>query len=152
MTSPRTRPLALCIFHHDGKILVNEAHDPVTGKPFFRPIGGGIEFGETSAQAVIREVDEELGLSVTDVRLLGTLESLFTYAGKPGHEIVQVYDAKFVDASVYERPHLNAQESDGAAFIARWLQLDSITGDTPLVPAGLYELLKKVALLDRFGH
>jgi hypothetical protein len=61
---------------------------------------------------------------------------------------VQVYDAKFVDASVYERPHLNAQESDGAAFMARWLQLDSITGDTPLVPAGLYELLKKVALLD----
>ncbi|MHC8394308.1 NUDIX hydrolase [Pseudomonas sp. LB3P93] len=148
MTAHRIRPLALCIFHHDGKILVNEAHDPVTGRPITRPIGGGIEFGETSAQAVIREVDEELGLSITDVRLLGTLENIFTYACTPGHEIVQVYDAKFVDASVYERPHLNAQETDGATFIAKWLPLDSITGDTPLVPAGLYELLKKVALLD----
>jgi len=148
MTKHRIRPLALCIFHHDGKILVNEAYDPITGKPFFRPIGGGIEFGETSAQAVIREVDEELGLSITDVRLLGTLENIFTYAGTPGHEIVQVYDAKFVDASVYELPYLNAQETDGAAFIAKWLPCESITGDTPLVPAGLYELLKKVALLD----
>lgn len=110
--------------------------------------GGGIEFGETSAQAVIREVDEELGLSITDVRLLGTLENIFTFAGTPGHEIVQVYDAKFVDASVYERPHLNAHESDGAVFIAKWLPLDSITGDTSLVPDGLYELLKKLALLD----
>ena len=148
MTEHRIRPLALCIFHHDGKILVNEANDPITGKPFLRPIGGGIEFGETSAQAVIREVDEELGLSITDVRLLGTLENIFTYAGTPGHEIVQVYDAKFADASVYERPHLNAHESDGAAFIAKWLPLDSVTGDTPLVPAGLDELLKKVELLD----
>lgn len=142
------RPLALCIFHHDGKILVNEANDPATGKPFLRPIGGGIEFGETSAQAVLREVDEELGLAITDLRLLGTLENIFTYAGTPGHEIVQVYDARFVDASVYKLPHLNAQESDGAPFIAKWLSLDSMTGDTPLVPAGLYELLKKVALLD----
>ncbi len=148
MTARRIRPLAICIFHRDGKILINEAYDPVTGKPFLRPIGGGIEFGETSAQAVVREVDEELGLSITDVRLLGTLENIFTYAGTPGHEIVQVYDARFVDASVYELPHFNAQESDGSPFIAKWLSLDSITCDTPLVPAGLYELLKKVALLD----
>lgn len=148
MTAPRIRPLALCIFHHDGKILVNEAHDPITEKPFFRPIGGGIEFGETSAQAIVREVDEELGLTITDVRLLGTLESLFTYAGKQGHEIVQVYDAKFVDASVYALPQLNGHESNGAAFIAKWLPFTSFTDEAPLVPVGLSDLLKKVALLD----
>ncbi|WP_460164643.1 NUDIX domain-containing protein [Pseudomonas sp. S2_F03] len=53
-----------------------------------------MEFGETSAQAIVREVQEELGLAITDVRLLGTLENIFTYAGRPGHEIVQVYDAR----------------------------------------------------------
>lgn len=146
MTALRIRPLALCVFHHDGKILVNEACDPVTGKRFFRPIGGGIEFGETSAQAIVREVEEELGLAITDVRLLGTLESLFTYAGTPGHEIVQVYDANFVDASVYELPYLNAKESNGAPFIAKWLPCSSFTDEAPLVPDGLYELLKKIAL------
>ena len=148
MTTQRIRALALCIFHHDGKILVNEARDPLTEKPFFRPIGGGIEFGETSIQAIVREVQEELGLPITDVRLLGTLESLFTYNGTPGHEIVQVYDAKFVDASVYALPHLNGQESDGAAFVAKWLPRASFTEDAPLVPEGLHEWLNKVALLD----
>ncbi|APC18528.1 NUDIX hydrolase [Pseudomonas frederiksbergensis] len=148
MTTQRIRALALCVFHHDGKILVNEAYDPVKQQTFFRPIGGGIEFGETSAQAVAREVQEELGLPITDVRLLGTLESLFTYAGTPGHEIVQVYDATFVEASVYELPHLNAQESNGAAFIAKWHSCASFTNESPLVPDGLYELLKKVSLLD----
>ncbi|EJM16270.1 Zn-finger containing NTP pyrophosphohydrolase [Pseudomonas sp. GM18] len=148
MAEQRIRPLALCIFHHDGKILVNEACDPITKQTFFRPLGGGIEFGETSAQAVVREVQEELGLAITEVRLLGTLESLFTYAGTPGHEIVQVYDAKFVDADVYELSHLNAQESDGAAFMAKWHAGASFTNKAPLVPDGLFELLKKVALLD----
>lgn len=148
MTALRIRPLALCVFHHDGKILVNEACDPVTGKRFFRPIGGGIEFGETSAEAVVREVAEELGLVITDVRLLGTLESLFTYAGNPGHEIVQVYDAKFVDVNVYDLPHLNAHESNGAAFVAKWLPLTSFTVEAPLVPDGLYQLLNKVLMLD----
>ena len=146
MTAPRIRALALCIFHHDGKILVNEAVDSVTQRSFFRPIGGGIEFGETSAQAIEREVQEELGLAITDARLLGTLESLFTYAGKPGHEIVQVYDAKFVDGSVYERPHLDGQESNGAPFVARWVALEGFTDVAPLVPDGLSALLLKTAL------
>ncbi|MGF6149989.1 NUDIX hydrolase [Pseudomonas fluorescens] len=148
MTALRIRPIALCIFHHDGKILVNEAYDPIKKQTFFRPVGGGIEFGETSVQAIVREVQEELGLPITDVHLLGTLESIFTYSGIPGHEIVQVYDAKFVDGDVYELPHLNAQESDGAAFIAKWHSCASFTDESPLVPDGLYELLKKVALLD----
>lgn len=148
MTTQRIRALALCVFHHDGKILVNEFTDPITKQTFFRPIGGGIDFGETSADAILREVQEELGLPITDVRLIGTLESLFTYAGKPGHEIVQVYDAKFVDRAVYELPYLNAQESDGAAFTAKWHSCASFTDESPLVPDGLSDLLKKVALLD----
>ncbi|KAF2391709.1 NUDIX hydrolase [Pseudomonas frederiksbergensis] len=148
MTTQRIRALALCVFHHDGKILVNEFTDPVTQQTFLRPIGGGIDFGETSAEAVVREVQEELGLPITDVRLIGTLESLFTYAGKPGHEIVRVYDAKFLDSGVYELPYLNAQESDGAAFTAAWHSCERFTNESPLVPDGLYDLLKKIALLD----
>ena len=147
MTTHRIRPLALCIFHHDGKILLSEAHDPIKNRPFFRPIGGGIEFGETSAEAIEREVQEELGLAITDVRLLGTLENIFTYAGRPEHEIVQVYDAKFVDASVYELPHLDGQETDGATFAAKWLTWEGFTDEAPLVPDGLYELLKKTVAI-----
>ena len=90
----RIRPLAICVFYRDRRILVNEAHDPLTGQTFYRPLGGGIEFGETSVKAIAREIREEIGAEVTQLRLLGTLESLFTFSGVAGHEIVQVYDGE----------------------------------------------------------
>ncbi|BCX68741.1 MULTISPECIES: NUDIX hydrolase [Pseudomonas] len=148
MPEHRIRPLALCIFHHHGKILVNRFTDAVEKRTLFRPIGGGIEFGERSVDAIVREVQEELGLSISDVRLIGTLESIFTYAGKPGHEIVQVYDARFDDADAYEKPWLQGHESDGALFRATWCSSSSFTAESPLVPEGLYDLLKKASLLE----
>lgn len=117
-------------------------------KPAFRPVGGGIEFGETSAETIVREVQEELGLSMTDMRLLGTLESLFVYNGKPGHEIVQVYDATFVDLGVYDHAQIDGHESDGAPFTARWHDSSSFCEQAPLVPKGLHELLKSAGLLS----
>lgn len=147
MAAQFIRPLALCIFHHRGKILVNQFHDAVENRTLYRPIGGGIEFGERSHDAIVREVQEELGRSISDIRLIGTLESLFTYAGKPGHEIVQIYDARFDDAEVYKKPWLDGHESDGASFRATWCSSSSFTPDSPLVPEGLYDLLKRALLL-----
>ncbi|MGY2440052.1 NUDIX hydrolase [Pseudomonas sp. SDO52101_S400] len=148
MAEQRIRALALCVFKHNGKILVNRFHDPVADQTFYRPIGGGIEFGETSREAIVREVQEELGLSMKDLRLLGTLESLFVYNGKPGHEIVQVYDARFEDAQVYEQLQIVGHESDGSPFTASWQGSSSFTEQSPLVPVGLQGLLKSAAILD----
>lgn len=148
MSQHRIRPLALCVFHHEGKILVNRFHDSVTQKRFHRPLGGGIEFGERSAEAIVREIQEELGRSINDLRLVGTLESIFTYNGKPGHEIVQVFDARFDDVGLYEQALVNGHESNGESFSAMWCASSSFTADSPLVPEGLYELLKKAELLD----
>ena len=114
----------------------------------FRPIGGGIEFGEHSAEAIVREVQEELAQPIHSLRLLGTLESIFTYDGNPGHEIVQVYDGQFEDQSLYEQPYLDGAESNGFAFKVSWKDSSSFTAQSPLVPEGLYALLKGAALLD----
>jgi 8-oxo-dGTP pyrophosphatase MutT (NUDIX family) len=148
MTTPRIRALALCVFHHQGKILVHRFVDPVTGQSLFRPVGGGIEFGETSAQAIEREVQEELDLAIDNLRLVGTLESLFTYNNIPGHEIVQVYDGQFRDQHLYQMPYLDGHESDGMAFQVTWQDSSAFTATSPLVPEGLYPLLKNAGLLD----
>jgi 8-oxo-dGTP pyrophosphatase MutT (NUDIX family) len=148
MSEQHIRPLALCIFHHHGKILVNQFYDANKMQTLFRPVGGGIEFGERSCDAIVREVQEELGASISDLRLIGTLESIFTYAGKPGHEIVQVYDARFDDADLYDKPWLEGCESNGAAFRATWCSSASFTALSPLVPEGLYDLLKSASLLE----
>ena len=54
------RALVICIFQKDDSILVAEGYDPVKGENFYRPIGGGIEYGEKSTEALMREVREKL--------------------------------------------------------------------------------------------
>lgn len=134
------RVVSLCVFRDGDRFLVVEAPDVVVGDRFARSIGGGVEFGETSAQAIRREVREELGLELSDLRLLGVLENLFVYNGKPGHEVVFVYDARFVDPEVYLRDELPIKEP-GWASPAVWRKLEDFGPGYRLVPAGLAELL-----------
>lgn len=137
----RMRAIAICLFRHQGRILVSEGFDEVKQETFFRPLGGGIDFCETSQDAIVREVQEELGAEITDVQLLGILESIFLYRGEPGHEIVFVYDARFVDASLYDRDRLEVQEGKHQ-FTATWQSLAQMTGPgQQLVPEGLAALL-----------
>ena len=112
MTCGTIRPVAICIFRRAHEILVVEAFDPVKAETFYRPLGGGIEFGETSAAAVEREVREEVSADVTDLRYVGTLENLFVHNGQPGHEIVQVHEGRFANSALYAAIELSGVESD----------------------------------------
>ncbi len=137
----RIRPIAICLFRHGDRILVHEKEDPVKGIRIARPLGGGIEFGEPSRDAVVREIQEELGIAVTDVKQLGIVESIYIYRGEPGHELVFVYDARFVDETLYEKAVLTAQEGK-KTFEVRWRSLDEMRGKPlVLVPEGLWTLL-----------
>ena len=93
----RIRPLALCVFRRGDLIFVARGYDKHKDETFYRPIGGRIEFGERSRDAVTREVREEIGAEVTDLVYLGALENIFTYEGRPMHEIILIYDGKFTD-------------------------------------------------------
>jgi 8-oxo-dGTP pyrophosphatase MutT (NUDIX family) len=142
MAAQRIRPLAICIFLRNGRILVTEAVDSIKQQTFYRPLGGGIDFGETSSDAVIREVREEINAEVANLRYLGTLENIFTYNGVPGHEIVQVYDGELVDESLYSMKSVPGVESDGKPFGAIWKMLDAFSDERPLYPHGLLDLLQ----------
>jgi len=138
------RPKAVCVVRRGAEFLVSGAVDSVKGERFYGPLGGGIEFGEHAADAVRREMMEELGAEIVDVRPLGVLENLFTYEGRPGHEIVFVFAARFADASLYGRDELRWTESDGTEWRAEWLPLDFFAdGGPPLYPTGLRELLEQ---------
>ena len=138
------RPLVICLFRHKNHILVMEGYDPVKQQTFYRPLGGGIEFGEHSAIALRRELREELGAEITTPRYLGTLENIYTYANRPGHEIVLVYDAAFVDPSFYVPPRVQGVEDNGKPFYAHWKSLDFFRapGAPPLYPTGLLDLMR----------
>src|SRR4030042_3588437 len=113
MTANYVRVIAICVIRHGDKILVFEAYDSVNKKPFYRPRGGAVEFGETTEAAVKREIREEISQEMTDLKLLGVLENIFTNEGKPGHEIVYVYDGRLTDAMAYQKKSFTVTEDGG---------------------------------------
>ena len=143
MRTPKIRPIVLCLFRHGDRILVSRDYDSVKQEHYYRPLGGGIEFGETSRDAIIREIREELDAEIENLTCLGALENLFVLEGEPGHEIALVYDATFVDRSIYERDSLIGHEREiGLSFVAEWKSLDELRRDPArLVPEGLAALI-----------
>lgn len=143
MTSAEIRVLAIGVFRVGDRVLVARGTDPASGERFHRPLGGGVEFGERAATALAREIAEELGATIEEPRLLGVLENLFEYEGRPRHEIVFVFDARFSDPSWYPRTELPVTEAGIGWDPARWISIQELASGTErLVPGGLLSLLQ----------
>lgn len=141
----KIRVITICIFRIDNRILVFEAFGSSDNKPFYRPLGGGVEPGETSQEAIKREILEEIGQDIDNVRLLGVLEEIFMHEGKSAHEVIFVYEADFVDKSVYEQSALTVKEDNGEILKAVWKELSFFNDHHCLVPVDLRSLLDKQA-------
>ena len=142
MSASRVRPKAVCVIRRGDSILVGSGVDTVKGETFFGPLGGEIEFGERAADAVVREMQEELGVALRNLELRGVLENVFTYEGRPGHEIVFVFEADLADRTLYDRDEIDGLESHGMHFSAKWTPLSHFApGARPLYPEGLYQML-----------
>lgn len=118
----KVRVTSFAVINNNGKTLVSPGYDKVKDNHFHRLIGGGVEFGETSLEALKREFMEELGTELTDCKLLDVTENIFTYNGGNGHEVSFIYEASFVDASNYEKtsiPVLDAPE-----WTAIWVDIN----------------------------
>ena len=65
------RPIAVALIRRssDGALLVT-GHGLNTDDPRVRPLGGGIEFGESARTALDREIAEEIGGSVASAEHL----------------------------------------------------------------------------------
>lgn len=142
---PKTiRVVAICVVRDGDRIFVSENLDRVKRETFYRPLGGGVEYGERGVDAITRELREEICAEVDNLRLLGTVENIFTLNGAIGHEIVFVYQGRFSDQSFYQRERIDG--FDGAEgtepLVAVWKPLHFfLQGCAPLYPDGLLELL-----------
>ncbi|MBT2659989.1 NUDIX domain-containing protein [Bacillus sp. ISL-45] len=136
------RPLAICLFKKGESILAAEGYDSVKKDYYYRPIGGGIEYGEKSLDALKREVHEEISAEIKNMNYLGTIENIFTFNGELGHEIVVVYEAEFVDKAFYDLETFTGKEDDGSIFSLKWIPVSEFgSGKLRLVPDGLLDLI-----------
>lgn len=141
-SSGRIRVLALGLVQQGDRLLVAEGYDPVKQQAFYRALGGGVEFGESSREALVREFQEELRVDLLNIEYLGCIENRFVYQGRPGHEIIQLYQCDLADASLYDQPTLTGYEGD-ECFIAHWIACDRFHhGHLHLVPPECLKYLR----------
>ncbi|MCI0617334.1 NUDIX domain-containing protein [bacterium] len=137
------RATALCVFLNKNRILVFEGYDPVKEETFYRPLGGGIEFGERSKDAVRRELKEEINVDMGEVRYLGTLENIFIFNGNSYHEIVLIYDGTLIESGLYEQVVIPGKEANGDDIRAMWKNLEEFEAENLILyPNGLLNLLR----------
>jgi 8-oxo-dGTP pyrophosphatase MutT (NUDIX family) len=102
MGKSRIRPISLGLIQHQGHLFVSKGHDTVTNKVFYRFLGGGIDFGETSVNALKREFQEEIQAELTNIEYITCLDNIFVCNGKPGHELIQLFRCHFADPDFYQ--------------------------------------------------
>ncbi len=139
----RIRPIAAAVIRRGERILVWDDYNPATGETVCVPLAGGIEFGETGAEAIRRELAEEIGATPTRIHFLGLLEDIFDWAGQKRHELYLVYDVQLAEQAVYEAEEVDVVEPDGTSYSARWRSLNEFVGSARLVPDGLLELIQQ---------
>ncbi|HEY2284726.1 MAG TPA: NUDIX domain-containing protein [Streptosporangiaceae bacterium] len=120
----------------DGALLVSEHDEP---EPFHRPLGGHVEFGEYALDAVHRELLEEIGQGLAQVRLLGVLENIFPWYGATQHEIVFLYEAAFSDPAAYDIEEQGIRDEASGRTRVMWRAAGAVS--PPLYPAGVAGLI-----------
>jgi len=120
---PQVRALVLGLIRDGDLILVAEGYDSVKQRFFYRCLGGGVEFGETSLDALRREFQEEIQAALCNIQYLGFSENLFVFEGKPGHEWIQIYQADLVDSKFYQLDKFIGTETK-TEFVVRWIECD----------------------------
>jgi ADP-ribose pyrophosphatase YjhB (NUDIX family) len=131
---------SLGIILHENKILAQKGTDPATGKVFWRLPGGGIEFGETSSEALAREFLEEIGVGIKNEKLLTVVENIFAYNNTVGHEITFLYQAELADAAIYSKEIIKKLDKENDSF--EWVKVAGIkSGETILYPQASVQYL-----------
>ena len=89
-----------------------------------------------------REIFEELNQTIHNIKHLATVENIFTYDGKPGHEIVFIFEADFDDDAMVDLSREYEAIEGKNRIPVVWQSLDFFrAGEAPLYPDALLDLL-----------
>lgn len=97
----------------DDVLLVRASERTEVPGTWFLP-GGGIDFGEDPADAVVRELEEETGLSCAAPTLLGVLTDVRPRrSGQRVFSVRLIYEVRGLDGEM-------RHEASGTSDVARW--------------------------------
>ncbi len=114
---PRTDPAVICLVH-DGADRVLLARQPVWPAGRFSVLAGFVEAGESLEACVLREIDEEVGITAREIRYLGSQAWPFPRSVMIGFHALADPDAPL-------RP------ADGEIAEAMWVTRDELRAALP---------------------
>jgi 8-oxo-dGTP diphosphatase len=115
------------------------------GAGYFAAPGGHIEFGESFEEAAQREVREETGLEITNLRLLSVGNYIFKRADGSRHYI----DVDFICAAPEGEPVLREPEKCAGWD---WYDLDNLPQPLFIVTERMIESLRSGIILNNTSH
>lgn len=130
---------AVAIIRRDGHVLVHRA----THETFWSLPGGRVEFGETGAETLEREIAEELGCTSTIGPLRFLIENFFAYNAEDCHEIGWYYDAELTSPFPFVTDDICHRAREGQYDLEfRWVRCAAETFGVyrllpPMLPAQL---------------
>ncbi|TVQ41840.1 MAG: NUDIX domain-containing protein [Gloeocapsa sp. DLM2.Bin57] len=128
------RIVALGLIRDRDRIFLSRGWDSVTQRTFYRALGGGVDWQETSLDALKREFREEIAAELTNINYLGCIENIFTLEDQPKHEIIQLYSCDFLDPHFYQLQELTFTEKTRTK-IALWVDINScLSRELTVVP------------------
>ncbi len=138
---PRIDPAVICLVHdgHDRAVLARQAVWPPR---LFSILAGFVEAGESFESCVVREVAEEIGLDVTDVRYLGSQPWPFPRSLMVGFEAVGDPDQEFAfrDGEIAEAAWFTREEVRTALAAGDW----SSTAESRLLLPGTISIAREI--------
>lgn len=103
------------------------------GQNYYAIPGGGIETGETPEQAATREIDEELGLKLKDLRQVSEIR---TSNRHDFNFLAKTNDHEF-NVTGLEKNHLNDSED---LFKPLWINKNNLDPNIPIYPEASREM------------
>jgi ADP-ribose pyrophosphatase YjhB (NUDIX family) len=104
----------------DGRIFAIPYYEHKKQEDFYRLPGGGVEFQETAEDALKRELKEEFDAEINIIRLIKVSENIFEFEGKKGHEICFIFEAEFIDKSLYQKEQTLMIDREEPGEYAEW--------------------------------
>ena len=127
------------------RILMMRGHDPdQPERGFWFTPGGGLEAGETTRAAAVRELEDETGLVLEEHELAGPVwirTAIFDFASLPYSQLEEIFVANLADAARRDQREAvwTEQETDTIDDVA-WLTLEQLAAsDIEVFPIRLRE-------------
>lgn len=147
----RTAGRVLLVDDEDRVLMIRGFNPDVAGEFYWFSPGGGLEPGETTAQAAARELYEETGLHVSPDALIGPIYSEEIDLPFEGVLYRQTQDFYVLRVPQWTVEPVGLDETETRTIEEfRWLSIDEleaeVAGPDAVYPADLAEILRSVVL------